>query len=90
MGNAVVREDPVAGTGRQCSQTHTAIFKGELSYETDDLVLQSQTGSVNVCSASWASRKMVFVIIFEVERQWAQDTRLERVVRIEEQHQVKA
>lgn len=45
----MVREDPMAGTGRQCSQTHTAIFKGELSYETDDLVLQSQRGSVNVC-----------------------------------------
>lgn len=27
-------EYPMAGTGRQCSQTHTAIFKGELSYET--------------------------------------------------------
>lgn len=68
----------MAGTGRQCSQTHTAIFKGELSYETDDLVLQSYIGSANVCSVSWASRKIILIIIFEMERQWPQDTRLER------------
>lgn len=57
MGNAMGREDPMAGTGRRCSQTHTAIFKGELSYETHYyLVLQSGTGSVNVLLAGQAGR----------------------------------
>lgn len=91
IGKCNVHEYPMAGEGRHCSQTQAAIFKGVLSYETDEPVLQLWVGSKHVC-VNWASRKIVWitVLLYVWNGETAVWTQPKKAEKTEEWHQVHA